>query len=296
MEKSEVQLLWAALATSVVCYLTILRRYAGGKPLPPGPTPLPLIGNLLKLRGVVHHRLASLARVYGPVMTIKLGLNNAVVISSRDAAREAFTKHDRRLAARMTPDTFRACGFAERSVVFLPSSDPQWKNLRGIQGSNIFTPRGLAAVRPIREKKVRDIVDYFRAHAGKELLVRQAVHTGVLNLVSSSFFSIDIADLGSESANELRELVDEIIAAFAKPNVSDFIPFLRPLDLQGLRRWTESRFRRVFSILGDIIERRFAHNRANKEKHDDFLDALLELMETGKMDRDNVMAMSSTKT
>uniref|UniRef100_A0A0D9VHC4 Cytochrome P450 n=1 Tax=Leersia perrieri TaxID=77586 RepID=A0A0D9VHC4_9ORYZ len=293
MEKNEMQaqLVWAAVATSIAFYLTVLKRLGGRKRLPPGPTPLPLLGNLLKLHGVVHHRLASMARVYGPVMTIKLGLNNAVVISSRDAAREAITKHDRRIAARMIPDTFRACGFAERSVVFMPSSNPQWKNLRGIQGTHIFTPRGLATVRPIRERKVRDLVGYFRAHAGEALVIRHAIHTGVLNLVSSSFFSIDMADLGSDTANELREVVDEIITAFAKPNVSDFVPFLRPLDLQGWRRWTEKRFSRVYNILNDIIERRVEHTRANKEKHDDFLDTLLELMAGGKIDRDSVNGM-----
>uniref|UniRef100_A0A0D9VHD0 Cytochrome P450 n=1 Tax=Leersia perrieri TaxID=77586 RepID=A0A0D9VHD0_9ORYZ len=292
MENSGLWLLWAALATTIVLYLSILRRYAGGgKRLPPGPTPLPLIGNLLSLRGVAHHRLASLARTYGPVMSIKLGLNSVVVLSTKDAAREAITRHDRHLAARAVPDTFRACGFADRSVVFLPSADPWWKSLRGIQGTHIFTPRGFAAVRPIRERKVREITDYFRKHVGEELVIRETIHTGVLNLVSSSFFSVDIAVLGSESAQEFRELVDQIFEVFAKPNVSDYVPFLQPFDLQGLRRSTEKIFKRIFSLLDDIIERRLAHTRANKEKHNDFLDVLVELMASGNIDREHVMAM-----
>uniref|UniRef100_A0A0E0JK66 Cytochrome P450 n=1 Tax=Oryza punctata TaxID=4537 RepID=A0A0E0JK66_ORYPU len=309
MEKSELWLLWAVLSASLIFfYLTILRRSAaaaggkGGKPpLPPGPTPLPLIGNLLSLRGgVIHDKLAALARVYGPVMMIKLGLNDAVIISSRDAAREAFTRYDRHLAARAIPDTFRANGFHERSAVFLPSSDERWKALRGIQGTHIFTPRGLATVRPVRERKVRDIIGYFRDHAGEELVIRQAIHTGVLNLVSSSFFSMDIADMGSETARELREHVDEIMTVFAQPNVSDYFPFLRRLDLQGLRRSTKRRFDRIFSILDDIIERRLvdrsargaSSNNKSKQHHDgDFLDALLELMVAGKMERDDVSAM-----
>ncbi|EAY74547.1 hypothetical protein OsI_02439 [Oryza sativa Indica Group] len=313
MEKSsELWLLWAVFSSSLVfLYLTIRRRSgagAGGKPpLPPGPTPLPLIGNLLDLRGgVIHDKLAALARVYGPVMMIKLGLNDAVIISSRDAAREAFTRYDRHLAARAIPDTFRANGFHERSAVFLPSSDERWKALRGIQGTHIFTPRGLAAVRPVRERKVRDIIAYFRDHAGEELVIRQAIHTGVLNLVSSSFFSMDIAGMGSETARELREHVDEIMTVFAQPNVSDYFPFLRRLDLQGLRRSTKRRFDRIFSILDDIVERRLvdrgerggeggASSNSSKSKHQydggDFLDALLELMVTGKMERDDVTAM-----
>ncbi|KAG8058946.1 hypothetical protein GUJ93_ZPchr0002g26017 [Zizania palustris] len=268
MGTSEVwlRLLWAALAGSVLFYLAVLRRYSsGGKLLPPGPTPLPVIGNLHNLGGVVHHKIANLARIYGPVMSLKLGFVNTVVVSSRDAAKEAIVMHDRRLAARLIPDTFRACGFADRSAVFLPSADPHWKALRGIQGTNVFTPRGLAALRPIRERKVRELLDYFRPRAGEELHIRHAIHTAMLNMVSTSFFSMDIADFGSDTAHELRDL--------------------------GLRRLSEKRFSRVYSILDDIIAQRLAHTEANLEKHDDFLDALLEVMATGKMEREYVMAM-----
>ncbi|KAI4988590.1 hypothetical protein ZWY2020_030220 [Hordeum vulgare] len=37
---------------------------------------------------------------HGPVMTLKLGLTTAIVVSSRDVARGVFTRHDPRLAAR----------------------------------------------------------------------------------------------------------------------------------------------------------------------------------------------------
>uniref|UniRef100_A0A0E0G8I9 Cytochrome P450 n=1 Tax=Oryza nivara TaxID=4536 RepID=A0A0E0G8I9_ORYNI len=297
MEARELWVLAAALAVSLLYYLAVLMRYAGGgsssssRPrLPPGPTPLPLIGNLLSLRGVLHHRLASLARVHGPVMALRLGLTTAVVVSSRDAAAEAFTKHDRRLAARVVPDSNRAHGFSDRSVIWLPSSDPRWKTLRGIQATHLFSPRGLAAVRAVRESKVRDIVAYFRSRAGEEVVFGEAIYSGVLNLVSSSFFSVNMAGVGSEEAHGLRELVEDLVEAVAKPNVSDLFPFLRQLDLQSLRRRTEERMARAFGILDGIIDRRLA-NRTHGDRHGDFLDALLDLVSEGKMARDHVTIM-----
>ncbi|CAL4960556.1 unnamed protein product [Urochloa decumbens] len=298
-------LLWATLAISLLyLYYARLRRprSSGAARLPPGPRPLPLIGNLLDLRSgnPLHHTLARLARAHGPVMRLRLGLTTAIVISSRDAAREAFTKHDRRLSSRAVPDTRQALGFSSRSMIWLPSSDPLWKTLRGIVATHVFSPRGLAAARGAHERKVRDLVRYVRDHhaaaaARREVDVGQVVYGGVLNLVSSALFSADVVDVGAESAHGLRVLVEEVIEMVAKPNVSDFFPVLRPLDLQGLRRYAAGHYGKVFRILDGIIDRRLAESSAassnslsQDDKHGDFLDVLVELMAAGKIARDNV--------
>jgi len=286
--QTELWLLWATLAVSLLYYLSSLSRGADASQLPPGPKPLPLVGNLLDLRGHLHHALARLARAHGPVMRLRLGLTTAVVVSSRDAAREAFAKHDRRLAARAVPDAARALGFSERSMIWLPSSDPRWKALRGIVAAHVFSPRSLAAVRAVRERKVRDLVGYLRGRVGREVDLGQAVYGGVLNLMSSTFFSIDVVDVGAESAQGLRKLVEAIVESIAKPNVSDLVPFLRRFDLQGWRRRTARHYEEIFRVLDGIIDRRLAEASSSRDTHGDFLDALLELLSTGKVARDNL--------
>ncbi|KAL5221202.1 hypothetical protein ABZP36_025915, partial [Zizania latifolia] len=266
-------LVCAALdAAAVVYYLTGVTRRRSGRRLPPGPTALPVVGNMLSLRGDMHHALARLAREYGPVMTLKLGPVTAVVVSSSDATREAFTKHGRRLAARAVLDATRAV--SGRSMIWLPSSDQRWKTLRGVVATYVFSPRRAASASA--------------RHTGEEVDVGQVVYGGVINLVSSSFFSTNVVDVGAESARGLREAVEEVILAIGKPNVSDLIPFLRPLDLQGWRRWTTKRYDKVLGILDGIIDSRLADASDTTEKHDDFLDSLVELMTAGKIARDNV--------
>ncbi|RCV31432.1 hypothetical protein SETIT_6G176700v2 [Setaria italica] len=152
--ESELWLLWATLVVSLLYYLSSLRRGTGTPRLPPGPRPLPLVGNLLDLRGHLHHTLARLARVHGPVMRLKLGLTTAVVVSSRGAAREAFARHDRRLAARAVPDAARALRFSDRSMIWLPSSDPRWKPCAASWPRTSSPRAGLAAARGVRERKV----------------------------------------------------------------------------------------------------------------------------------------------
>ncbi|KAL6645980.1 hypothetical protein ACP70R_017588 [Stipagrostis hirtigluma subsp. patula] len=159
---------------------------------------------------------------HGPVMRLTLGLTTAVVVSSRDAAREAFTKHDRRLAAHAVPDNARALGFAGRSMIWLPSTDPMWRTLRGIVATHVFSPRSLAAARDVRERKVRDLVAYFRGRAGQEVDFGEAVYGGVINLVSSVVFSADVVDVGEESA---------LAEASSMPKHNDFLD--APIDLMS---------------------------------------------------------------
>ena len=68
-----------------------------------------------------------------------------------------------------------------------------------------------------------------------------------------------------------------------KPNIADFIPILRWLDPQGLRRNTQFHVERAFEIAGSFIKERMETGKQNgsssscrEEKRKDFLDVLLE--------------------
>ncbi|CAN6288405.1 unnamed protein product [Urochloa humidicola] len=276
-------LLWIPLAVSLICYMKKSRKGVGR--LPPGPNPLPFVGNLLDLRGGnLHHNLASLALTHGPVMMLKLGLVPTVFISSRDAAWRALAKHDRLLAARTVPDTRRALAHSERSMVWLPSSHPLWKTLRGVAATHIFSPRSLCSAQKAREWKVHHMVNSFRCRAGQEVDIGHVLHEGMFELLTNVLFSTDV------HAN-LSDLMDGIVALLAEPNVSDFFPLVRRLDLQGFRRWTTIHMTRVYQVLDGIIDRRLAAATDDDKKRVDVLDSLLELMSNGKLTRLDVKTL-----
>ncbi|KAG5621404.1 hypothetical protein H5410_006622 [Solanum commersonii] len=96
--------------------LISLRRRT--KRVAPGPFPLPIIGNLHLLGHKPHISLTQLAKKYGPIMNLKLGQINAVVISSSVLAKEVMQKQDLAFSNRFVIDAIRACNHNDFSVIW----------------------------------------------------------------------------------------------------------------------------------------------------------------------------------
>ena len=73
------------------------------KKLPPGPTPLPILGNLHLLGDQPHKSLAKLAKKHGPLMSLQLGQITTVVITSAGMAKEVLQKQDLAFSSRSIP-------------------------------------------------------------------------------------------------------------------------------------------------------------------------------------------------
>ncbi|KAK9177460.1 hypothetical protein WN944_029482 [Citrus x changshan-huyou] len=57
------------------------------KQLPSGPRPYSVIRNLLELGAKPHKSLAKLAKIHGPIMSLRLGQVTTVVVSSPSMAK-----------------------------------------------------------------------------------------------------------------------------------------------------------------------------------------------------------------
>lgn len=243
----------------------------------PGPAPLPLVGNILELRGEPHHALARLAETHGPVMSLRLGTTDAIVVSSAAAARDVLQRYDNVLAARSVTDAGRALGNHERSVIWLPATSQLWKRLRAVCTNHLFSARGLEATRATREEAVRQLVSCLGRRTGETLEVGRVVFSCVLNLVSGALFSEDVAGLSSDRARELETLVRDTVEEATKPNLSDLFPVLARLDLQGRRRRSAEFIGRFYDFFDPIIARRVKARGSGEHVGDDFLDVLLQL-------------------
>jgi hypothetical protein len=87
----------------------------------------------------------------------------------------------------------------------------------------------------------------------------------VLNLVSGALFSVDVVDVGAESAQGLRGLVEGIVEAVAKLNVSDLFPFLRPVAERGRKQGASWQLAKLSSFHNFSLAK-FHISRSNEEE------------------------------
>ncbi|GAB4834303.1 hypothetical protein Ancab_039974 [Ancistrocladus abbreviatus] len=272
---------WSALLSILLVLISIhyLHTVIRHSRLPPGPFPLPVIGNLLKLGSKPHQSLAQIAKAYGPVVTLELGCLTTVVVSSAPMAKQVLQKKDAAFSSRFISDASTVLNHHELSVVFLPPST-KWRALRRICTNHVFANSRLDATRDLRTKKVQQLLSYIKdcSEAGKSVNIGEAAFNTSLNFLSNTFFSVDLADPSSETSREFKELVWAIMVEGGKPNIADFFSLLKVVDPQGFRRRTTILFNKLFTFFNRMINERLQMRKTTGSAEiNDVLDALLSI-------------------
>lgn len=275
-------------------YSVIKRSTLSRKRLPPGPLPLPLVGNILKLGVKPHISLAKLARIYGPVINLELGLVNTIVISSVDMAREVLQKNDASFSYRAELDIATVNDHVKSSIVFLHPVT-KWRTMRRICASHMFSSSKLDASQEIRGKKVLELMSYIEngCRTGTPIDIGLAAFNLILNILSRTFFSKDFADPDAEGGTEFKDLIWAIMVVAGKPNLSDFFPALKMLDPQGIRRRSEILSTKLLSKFESLVNKRLQERKSlGSPTKNDVLDALIDTIQdnNGEAETDVVLS------
>ncbi|WOK92851.1 geraniol 8-hydroxylase-like [Canna indica] len=270
---------------TIISSIILLLKLTRSK-LPPGPLGLPLLGSLLSVDPELHHYFDSLARFYGPVLSLRLGSKLFVVLSSPAAVREALKDQDI-VFANHEPPAAAAAAFPIflRDLIFSPYG-PLWRSLRKISMRELLSSVGIEAVRPLRRREVRRAVAGLRAREGKPVEVRDLAFTTAFAVMTSILWGVSPDD--KEMSREFREVVDGIEQIMAVPNVSDFFPALAALDLQGLASRMKVLHERYDTLVEKFVEKRSRGGRS-------FFQQMREVLERGdepeSLTMDNVKAL-----
>ncbi|XP_021562980.1 cytochrome P450 2C19-like [Carlito syrichta] len=116
------------LCLSCLLLLSLWRQSTGRRTLPPGPTPLPIIGNILQIDVKdISKTLTNLSKVYGPVFTLYLGLEPTVVLHGYEAVKEALIDHGEEFSGR---GSFPVAEKANKGYGVIFSNGKRWKEIR----------------------------------------------------------------------------------------------------------------------------------------------------------------------
>ncbi|KAK1381299.1 hypothetical protein POM88_028043 [Heracleum sosnowskyi] len=268
---------WSALISfiSLVWHLRRKNSYKSAK-LPPGPKGWPIFGNLFDLGNLPHRSLEALRQEYGPIVWLDLGFLKTMVLLSAGAAEEFFKNHDLSFVDRFANDCTR-------------SHDYYWRTLRRICTSELFTNKKINDTVSIRHKCVDELLLWIEheveTSASSKIVVRDFVFPALYNMIGNITLSRNLMDPKSEITSEFCTALAGFTEGVGRPNISDLLPWLRKLDLQGIRKTMDASLAKATEIISTYVKERVIERQQKQElssEQKDFLDVLLDYRGTGK--------------
>ncbi|CAO2195936.1 unnamed protein product [Urochloa humidicola] len=261
--------------------------HAGGLNLPPGPRPLPVIGNMHCLLGSLpHHAMRRLAQRHGPVMRLRLGHVRAVVLSSPEAAREVLKTQDAIFANRPLYVTMDIFTYGGQDMSFAPYASRLWKELRRLCATELLGPKPVLSFRPIREEEAAGLVRAVAAAASPAAAVDIGERIKVL--MNDILMRCAIGDRCPMRDEYIAEL-DAALRLLAGFNLIDLFPTSRLARMLGAGSLRAARevHERLHRITHAIIEYHETNKRAagaaadDDGRREDIIDLLLRFQRDG---------------
>ncbi|XP_051017876.1 cytochrome P450 2A8-like [Acomys russatus] len=273
-------LLVAALACLSVLFLISVwtQKRLLGK-MPPGPTPLPFLGNFLELdTEKFYDSLLKIKEQYGPVFTIHLGPRPAVVLWGYDAVKEALIDQAEEFSGR-GQQAFLDWFFKGYGVVF--SSGERAKQLRRFSISTLrdfgFGKRGI-------EERIREetsfLIQAFRDTDGACIDPTFYMSRTVSNVISSIVFG----DRFEYDNKEFLSLLGMMMRSFQFTATSTGQLFEMFYSVMKHLPGSQQQAYKEMQGLEDFVARKVAQNQCTLDPNSprDFIDSFLIRMQEEK--------------
>jgi len=207
MEWLQDPLSWVLLASLAFVLLQLRRR--GKAPLPPGPKPLPIIGNMMIMDQLTHRGLAALADLYGGLLHLRLGQLHAFAVSTPEYAREVLQAQDGAFSNRPATITVSYLTYDRADMAFA-NYGPFWRQIRKLSVMKLFSRRRAETWAAVRDELAALVRAVASAGAG------EAVNLGelIFNLTKNVTFRAAFGTRDGEDQEEFISILQEFSKLF----------------------------------------------------------------------------------
>nr|CAH66123.1 OSIGBa0109M01.1 [Oryza sativa] len=275
---SEATVTLVSVVTLPILLALLTRKSSSKKRRPPGPWNLPLVGGLLHLlRSQPQVALRDLAGKYGPVMFLRTGQVDTVVVSSPAAAQEVLRDKDVIFASRPSLLVSEIFCYGNLDIGFAPYG-AYWRMLRKLCTVELLSTKMVRQLAPIRDGETLALVRNIEAAAGG----KKPFTLATLIISCTNTFTAKAA-FGQACGGELQEqfltALDEALKFSNGFCFGDLFPSLRFIDaMTGLR----SRLERLRLQLDTVFDKIVAQCESNPG--DSLVNVLLRIKDQGELD------------
>ncbi|KAL0346132.1 UNVERIFIED_CONTAM: cytochrome [Sesamum radiatum] len=291
-----------ALPLLILSFLTLFIAYKLFQrlrfKLPPGPRPLPIVGNLYDIKPVLVRCFTEWSQVYGPIFSVYLGSHLSVVVNSAELAKEVLKDNDQQLANRNR--TRQIAKFSKNGSDLIWSDyGPHYVKVRKLCTLELFSMKRLEGLRPIREDEVTAMVEsIFKdcskpENKGKAFVLREYLGMmAFLHITRLTFGKrfMDSNGVIDEQGEELKAILHNGIKLGTKKSWAEFLPWFRFLFK------AENQLLAEHDALADSFTKKIMQEHTlarektgNTKNH--FVDALLTLQKEYDLSDDTVTGL-----
>ncbi|XP_042483295.1 cytochrome P450 71AP13-like [Macadamia integrifolia] len=266
---------------ATIFLLILLKHLSKGKHgrrklnLPPGPSKLPIIGNLHQLGNMPHLSLCRLSQKFGPIIHLQLGEIPTVVVSSARIAKEVMKTHDLALSSR--PRIFSATHLLYNctDMAFSPYG-AYWRNIRKLCILELLSAKRVESFRFIRQEEVARLVHRITESYPGTTNLSKMLGTYANEIVCRAAFGRGFIEGGEYDRHGFQTMFDEFQELLGGLSLGDFFPSMEWIHmLTGVKSRLECTVKRFDCFFNEVIEEHL-NSKKKKGDHQDFVDVLLE--------------------
>nr|QWK52348.1 cytochrome P450 98A8 [Isatis tinctoria] len=276
-----------SVMTIIIASIMLYQRWWTSN-IPPGPKPRFMIGNLHQLKPHWTHSFTEWSKIYGPIISVWLGSQLTVVVSSSDLARQVLRDNDHQLCNRQRIARMTQTG----TDLVWSDYTPHYVKLRKLCTLELFSLKSIETFRSLREIEVRSMVqsvfkdvmiDSSDDQARKPVVVRKYLAAVVLNTISKLMIG---KEFEPEEGREFKAIVEKEHLLSGSGRLFDRVWWLKRVSswLVSDKEFLAHRDRRTKWFRGAIM----VEEDVAVEDHKGFVRQLLVLKEKKELTEETV--------